>query len=219
MSVSIRRVLIGFDRFSVILRGAYAKHNGVLVQWLPDTEECIAIAAVDDVLGETDPGDYTLLLTWSESFPPRVPADAIRLLAPSLDPAEIGEFTLSAWLRVWERVIDTTATWVEQGIVSSDAMLIDGLWLALEINELPCGGFVTDPATGAAAWVTEYPDGTGRRESWAHVVEKVGAAQASRMYLTSRGIAQRVGGTQASGGGLVVSLADHGTEQPAPRDV
>ncbi|MGO3234965.1 MAG: hypothetical protein ACTIKT_16025 [Microbacterium sp.] len=218
MSVSIRRVLTGFDRFSMILRGAYGKYTGVLIQWLPDTEECIAIAGLDDILGEVTPDDIMTLHTWTESLPPRVPADAIRLVAPDLDPTGIGEFTITRWLGTWEQAISTASSWIERDQPVRTSLVVDALWLALDANSLPTGGFFTGPDRETVTAVTERGDGTGTRVSWEQVTGRVSTDQTALMRTLARAIAKQRGGTPTTDGGMIVSLADEGTDQPAPRE-
>lgn len=203
----------------MILRGAYGAYTGVLVQWLPDTEECIAIAGLDDILGEVIPDDIMTLHTWTESLPPRVPADAIRLVAPDIDPDNIGEFTITRWLGTWEQTISTAASWIEHDQPVRASLVADALWLALDANSLPAGGIVTGPDSNIVTAVTEREDGTGTRVSWEQVTGRVGADQVALMRTLVRATALQRGGTPTTNGGMVVTLADEATDEPAPREL
>ena len=114
MASTLRTVLGGFDRFSAILQGAYARYNGVILQWIPESKECIAVAALDQNSVEIIPDEVSVLQVWTESLPPRVPIDAIRLVAPELDPARTGEFRITQRMPVAGLVVRTAAGWVGQ---------------------------------------------------------------------------------------------------------
>lgn len=188
MASTLRTVLGGFDRFSAILHGAYARYAGVIIQWIPESKECIAVAALDKNSVEIIPDDVSVLQAWTESLPPRVPADAIRLLAPELDPAATGEFRITQRMPAAGLVMRTAAGWVEQEAEVDTSLLVDALWLALGAAGLPDGALLVDH-DGQIAGAASRPDGTGRRVSWTEVTTRSGDAISGWMQTVAAAIA------------------------------
>lgn len=188
MASTLRTVLGGFDRFSAILHGAYARYTGVIIQWIPESKECIAVAALDQNSAEIIPDDVGVLQAWTESLPPRVPVDAIRLLAPELDPATTGEFRITQRMPVAGLVMRTAAGWVEQEAEADTSLLVDALWLTLGAAGLPDGALLIDH-DGQIAGATEKPDGTGRRVSWTEITARTGETISGWMQTVAAAIA------------------------------
>lgn len=206
MATSVRDALGGFDRFSVILQGAYVQFGGVVLQWLPEAEECLAVAALDDGGQELELPDPSLLQVWSESLPFPVPAGAVRLMAPTVDVATVGEFRVLRDVPVWSQVLHGTVE-VASGPQGDTvgALLADGAWLVLSSVGAPSGSVLVDE-DGHPTGVCDTADGAGRVVSWPELTERVGDAEAVRLRAVCVTLAQLPGAV-----GCVVSLADQAT--------
>lgn len=191
---SVRGALGGFDRFSVILQGAFARFGGVVIQWLPDTEECLVVAALDADGAEVELPDPSLLQVWSESLPATVPTGVIRLLAPHVDVTAVGEFQVLRDVPVWRQVLHGAVELANSSRADDDVrgLLVDGAWLVLSSIGLPSGGVLVDEG-GHPTGVSEAPTGAGRTMPWAEITGVVGEAVSVRLRAMCETLAHQTG--------------------------
>lgn len=203
MGTSVRGVLGGFDRFSVILQGAFARFGGVVVQWFPDAEECLVVAALDEGGQELELSDPSLLQVWSESLPFPVPAGAVRLLSAEVDLSAGVEFRVLRDVPVWHQVLHGAVD-VANGVQDDTAsvLLADGAWLVLSSIGAPSGGVLVDQE-GQPTGVCDAADSRGQVMVWPALTERVGDDVAGRLRIVCAALALLV----AARGG-VVSLAE-----------
>lgn len=192
MASSVREALGVFDRFSVILQGAFAQFAGVVVQWLPDDAECLVVAALGDDGEELELADPSLLQVWSESLPYPVPVGAVRLLAGRGDVSTSVEFSLWRDEALWRRVLPCTlpvAGQVQDG--SAGELLAASAWLALSSVQAPSGGVLVGEG-GEVTGVCAGADGSGSRMVWPEVTGRVGETAAEQLRAVCAGLAVSV---------------------------